>query len=89
MANGMKVSIVYILIFLHHLYSLVHSVPTITRLAVSSTTRWHLESLSNSIRKIDLRLLPQFDSDGQGGVNREEFEEAKESLLDMYDVYNE
>ncbi|KAF9351587.1 mtDNA inheritance, partitioning of the mitochondrial organelle [Mortierella sp. NVP85] len=69
--------------------SKVHSVPTITRLAVSSTTRWHLESLSNSIKKIDLRLLPQFDGDGQGGVNREEFEEAKESLLDMYDVYNE
>ncbi|KAK3827488.1 MAG: tubulin domain-containing protein [Benniella sp.] len=69
--------------------SKVHSVPTITRLAVSSTTRWHLESLSNSVKKIDLRLLPQFDGDGQGGVNREEFEEARESLLDMYDVYNE
>jgi len=69
----MEVSIVYILIFLHHLYSLVHSVPTIARLAVSSTTRWHLESLSISVKKIDLRLLPQFDGDGQGGVNREKF----------------
>ncbi|KAF8934551.1 mtDNA inheritance, partitioning of the mitochondrial organelle [Dissophora ornata] len=69
--------------------SKVDSMPTITRLAVSSATRWHLQSLSDSVKKIDWRLLPQFEGDGPGGVSIEEFAEAKESLLDMYDIYNE
>lgn len=69
--------------------SLVNSVPTISRLAVSTTTRWHLQSLSESVRKINLRLLPQFDADSTGGVNTEEFDEAKETLLELYDIYNE
>ncbi|KAI8354983.1 tubulin domain-containing protein [Mortierella sp. GBAus27b] len=70
--------------------SKVHSIPTITRLAISSTTRWNLMSLHDSVKKIDLRLLPQFfEGDGHGAVNREEFGEAKEALLDMYDIYNE
>ncbi|OAQ31328.1 tubulin nucleotide-binding domain-like protein [Linnemannia elongata AG-77] len=69
--------------------SKVNSVPTISRLAVSTTTRWHLQSLSDSVKKIDLRLLPQFDADVTGGVNTEEFDEAKEALLDLYDIYNE
>ncbi|KAG0056256.1 mtDNA inheritance, partitioning of the mitochondrial organelle [Gryganskiella cystojenkinii] len=69
--------------------SKVDSVPTISRLAVSTTTRWHLQSLSDSIKRIDLRLLPQFEGDGGGGVSQEEFNEVKERLLDLYDVYNE
>ncbi|KAG0321079.1 mtDNA inheritance, partitioning of the mitochondrial organelle [Dissophora globulifera] len=69
--------------------SKVTSVPTISRLAVSMSTRWHLESLSDSVKKINWRLLPQFDSNASGGVSNEEFAEAKESLLDMYDIYNE
>ncbi|KAG0338451.1 mtDNA inheritance, partitioning of the mitochondrial organelle [Podila horticola] len=68
--------------------SKVDSVPTITRLAVSTTTRWHLEQLSDSIKRIDWRLLPQFDG-MPGGVNSEEFAEMKENLLDLYDIYNE
>lgn len=67
----------------------VDSVPTISRLAVSTSTRWHLQSLSESIRRIDLRQLPQFEGDGNGGVNQEEFDEVKERLLDLYDIYNE
>ncbi|CAO3568518.1 unnamed protein product [Mortierella alpina] len=69
--------------------SKVQSVPTITRLAVSTTTRWHLQSLSDSVKRIDLRLLPQFEGDGPGGVSTDEFADAKETLLDMYDIYNE
>ncbi|KAF9193404.1 mtDNA inheritance, partitioning of the mitochondrial organelle [Haplosporangium sp. Z 11] len=69
--------------------SKVQSVPTISRLAISSTTRWQLNSLSESVKKIDWRLLPQFEGDGPGGVTSEEFTEAKEALLDMYDIYNE
>ncbi|KAG0264406.1 mtDNA inheritance, partitioning of the mitochondrial organelle [Mortierella polycephala] len=69
--------------------SKVQSVPAISRLAVSSTTRWQLNSLSESVKRIDWRLLPQFDGDGPGGVTNEEFTEAKEALLDMYDIYNE
>ncbi|KAG0033556.1 mtDNA inheritance, partitioning of the mitochondrial organelle [Podila clonocystis] len=68
--------------------SKVDSVPTITRLAVSTTTRWHLEQLSDSVKRIDWRLLPQFDG-MPGGVNSEEFAEMKENLLDLYDIYNE
>jgi ribosome-associated toxin RatA of RatAB toxin-antitoxin module len=67
----------------------VNSAPIISRLAVSTTSRWHLQSLSESVRKINLRLLPQFDSDMTGGVNTEEFDEAKETLLELYDNYNE
>jgi hypothetical protein len=33
--------------------------------------------------------LPQFDADSVGGVNTEEFDEAKEALLELYDIYNE
>ncbi|KAF9989177.1 mtDNA inheritance, partitioning of the mitochondrial organelle [Mortierella antarctica] len=69
--------------------SKVQSVPTISRLAVSTTTRWHLQSLSDSVKRIDLRLLPQFEGDGPGGVSIDEFADAKEALLDMYDIYNE
>ncbi|KAF9921438.1 mtDNA inheritance, partitioning of the mitochondrial organelle [Linnemannia zychae] len=69
--------------------SRVNSAPTISRLAVSSTTRWHLEALSDAIKKINLRLLPQFDADSVGGVNTVEFEEVKENLLELYDIYNE
>lgn len=69
--------------------SIVNSAPTISRLAVSTTTRWHLQSLSDSVKKINLRLMPQFDSGDAGNVNTEEFDEAKEALLDLYDIYNE
>ncbi|KAF9333027.1 mtDNA inheritance, partitioning of the mitochondrial organelle [Podila minutissima] len=68
--------------------SKVDSVPTIVRLAVSTSTRWHLEQLSDSVKRIDWRLLPQFDG-MPGGVNSEEFAEMKENLLDLYDIYNE
>ncbi|KAF9302026.1 mtDNA inheritance, partitioning of the mitochondrial organelle [Mortierella antarctica] len=68
--------------------SKVDSVPTIARLAVSTSTRWHLEQLSDSVKRIDWRLLPQFDG-MPGGVNSEEFAEMKENLLDLYDIYNE
>jgi len=68
---------------------LVNSAPTISRLAVSTTTRWHLQSLSDSVKKINLRLMPQFDADVAGGVNTEEFDEARETLLELYDIYNE
>ncbi|KAF9209883.1 mtDNA inheritance, partitioning of the mitochondrial organelle [Haplosporangium sp. Z 27] len=69
--------------------SKVQSVPTITRLAVSSSTRWHIQSLSDSVKRINWRLMPQFEGDGPGGVNGDEFDEAKESLLDIYDIYDE
>ncbi|KAG0200739.1 mtDNA inheritance, partitioning of the mitochondrial organelle [Mortierella sp. GBA30] len=69
--------------------SKVESVPTLSRLAVSTTTRWHLQALSDSVKRIDLRLLPQFEGDGPGGVSGDEFSESKEALLDMYDIYNE
>ncbi|KAF9430904.1 mtDNA inheritance, partitioning of the mitochondrial organelle [Podila epigama] len=68
--------------------SKVEHVPTITRLAVSTTTRWHLETLSDSVKKINLKLLPEFDG-LPGGVNNEEFDDTKERLLDLYDIYNE
>ncbi|KAG0085565.1 mtDNA inheritance, partitioning of the mitochondrial organelle [Podila epicladia] len=68
--------------------SKVDFMPTIVRLAVSTATRWHLEQLSDSVKRVDWRLLPQFDG-MPGGVNSEEFAEMKENLLDLYDIYNE
>ncbi|KAF9403200.1 hypothetical protein BGX21_006383 [Mortierella sp. AD011] len=43
----------------------------------------------NSAKRINWRMMTQFEGDGPDGVNSDEFEEAKESLLDMYDIYNE
>ncbi|KAG0021799.1 mtDNA inheritance, partitioning of the mitochondrial organelle [Entomortierella chlamydospora] len=43
----------------------------------------------DSAKRINWRMMTQFEGDGPGGVNSDEFEEAKESLLDMYDIYNE
>ncbi|KAF9438617.1 mtDNA inheritance, partitioning of the mitochondrial organelle [Entomortierella beljakovae] len=62
----------------------VKSAPTITRLAVSSATRWHLQSLSDSTKRINWRLMSQFEGDGPGGVTGEEFSESKETLLDFF-----
>ncbi|KAF8986179.1 mtDNA inheritance, partitioning of the mitochondrial organelle [Entomortierella lignicola] len=43
----------------------------------------------DSVKRINWRLMPQFEGDGPGGVNGDEFDEAKESLLDIYDIYDE
>ncbi|KAI1318186.1 mtDNA inheritance, partitioning of the mitochondrial organelle [Mortierella claussenii] len=69
--------------------SKVSSAPILSRLSVSSSSRWHLQILSDSVKRIDWRLMPQFEGDGPGGVTKEEFTDSQENLLNMYDVYDE
>ncbi|KAG0225267.1 hypothetical protein BGW41_004746 [Actinomortierella wolfii] len=70
--------------------SIVQSVPVLSRLAITTSTRWQLQNLSDSLKRIDWRLMPEYHGDAPGqGISDEDFVEVKELLLNMYDVYNE
>ncbi|KAG0265578.1 mtDNA inheritance, partitioning of the mitochondrial organelle [Actinomortierella ambigua] len=70
--------------------SIVYSAPVLSRLAITMSTRWQLQNMSESLRRVDWRLMPEYQGDSPGqGLTDEDFVEVKELLLNLYDIYDE
>ncbi|CAG8469540.1 10675_t:CDS:10 [Cetraspora pellucida] len=64
----------------------IHSVPTLSHLTISTRVHKLLQNYKTELQKINFNLFPEFN-DGNEGLSHDEFLEARESLINLCEVY--
>ncbi|CAG8836320.1 23277_t:CDS:1, partial [Racocetra persica] len=66
----------------------IQSAPTLSHLTISTRVHKFLQNYKTELQKVNFDLFPEFN-DGNEGLSRDEFLEARESLSNLCEVYED